>query len=123
MTLFLNRKIFIILFFFSLGLTLSFAFDPYNLPFCSLIVIGIFFLLNDKIYYLYKKSYFFIFLTGLSFGFAFFLSSMYWLSNAIFVYDDLNYLLPFTLIGLPLLLSIFFGFMQTLNLYFWSDSA
>mgnify|MGYP006160481321 CR=1 FL=1 len=48
---------------------------------------------------------------------------MYWLSNAILVYDNLTFLLPFTLIGLPLVLSIFYGLMQILNLYFWSFNS
>ena len=123
MIFFLNRKIFIILIFFILGLFLSLAFDPYNIPFCSLIVIGIVFLLNDRIYRYYKNAFFFIFLTGFSFGFSFFLSSMYWISNAVLVYENLSFLLPFTLIGLPIVLSFFYGLMQILNLFFWSEST
>ena len=37
---------------FFLGLSLAFSFEPFNVPFLSLIVIGIYFLIND---YSFKK--------------------------------------------------------------------
>ena len=47
MALFSKKKFFILIHFILLGLTLSLSFDPYNIPFLSLL--GLFFILNDKI--------------------------------------------------------------------------
>ncbi len=108
---------------FILGLLLALSFEPFNIPFFSMLVIGVYFLLND---YTFKKSqshYKIFFYNGLSFGFGFFLLSMYWVSNSIIEFDtDLFFIAPIILIVFPLSLSIFFGLMQTVNAFFWSES-
>jgi apolipoprotein N-acyltransferase len=123
MAFLLNKKSHVVTAFFILGIIFSLGFDPYNLPFISILSIGIFFLLNDYIYSHFKKNFIFFFLTGLAFGFSFFLFSMYWVSNSILVYPDLNYLIPIPLIGLPLILGTFYGLMQVSNFLFWNNNA
>jgi len=122
MTLFINKKSNLIIIFFILGIVLSLGFDPYNIPFISILTVGVFFLLNDFIYLNHNKNYYLFFLTGISFGFAFFVSSMYWVANSVLIYPELYYLIPIPLIGLPLILSIFYGVMQLFNSIFWSSS-
>ena len=108
---------------FLLGIFLSLGFDPYNIPFLSLLAIGLLFKLNNQFYLKYKKSFIGFFLIGIAFGFGFFISSTYWISNALIVYGgDIKYLLPFSIILLPLILSMFYGFMQIFNCFFWDNS-
>tara|TARA_Y100000816_G_scaffold8033_1_gene5098 strand:+ start:18547 stop:19980 length:1434 start_codon:yes stop_codon:yes gene_type:complete len=108
---------------FVLGLLLAFSFEPFNLPFLSLIVIGIYFLLNDHAFKTLKSHYKIFFYNGLFFGYGFFLLSMYWVSNSILEFDaKLFYIVPIIFIFFPLFLSIFFGVMQTVNAFFWSKT-
>ena len=94
---------------FVLGLLLAFSFEPFNLPFLSLIVIGIYFLLNDHAFKTLKSHYKIFFYNGLFFGYGFFLLSMYWVSNSILEFDaKLFYIVPIIFIFFPLFLSIFF---------------
>ena len=108
---------------FLLGLSLAFSFDPFNIPFLSILVIGIYFLINDYTFHNLHNHYRVFFYHGLSFGFGFFLLSMYWVSNSILEFDpELFYIAPIILILFPFGLSIFFGVMQIFNAYFWSNS-
>ena len=108
---------------FILGIFLSLGFDPFNVPFISLVIVGLFFKLNDKFYLIYQKSYKDFFLIGLAFGFGFFISSTYWISNALIVYGGtIPYFLPLTIIALPLVLSLFYGSMQILNCFLWDKT-
>ena len=108
---------------FILGILLSLGFDPFNVPFISIVIVGLFFNLNDKFYLNYQKSYKDFFLIGLAFGFGFFISSTYWISNALIVYGGMiSYFLPLTIIALPLVLSLFYGVMQILNCFLWDKT-
>ena len=108
---------------FLLGLFLALSFEPFNMPFLPLLVIGIYFLLNDHTFQNIKNHYKIFFYNGLSFGFGFFILSMYWVSNSIIEYDpDLFYIAPIIFVFFPLSLSIFFGVMQIINAFFWSKS-
>ena len=108
---------------FILGIFLSLGFDPFNIPFTSLVIVGLFFKLNDKFYLIYQKSYKDFILIGLAFGFGFFISSTYWISNALTVYGGMiSYFLPLTIIVLPLFLSLFYGGMQILNCFLWDKT-
>ena len=98
---------------FILGLFLSLAFDPYNIPFLSLIIVGAFFKVNDIFYSKYGRLFSGFFIIGIAFGFGFFLSSTYWISNSLLVYGgSIKYFLPFSIIILPLILGLFYGLMQ-----------
>ena len=117
------RKHYFFILNFLLGLSLAFSFEPFNVPFLSVFVIGIYFLLNDYAFHNSKNHYKIFFYNGLLFGFGFFLLSMYWVSNSILEFDsDLFYIAPIILIFFPLCLSIFFGVMQITNAFFWDKS-
>ncbi len=106
-----------------LGLLLTLSFDPYNIPFLPIIVIAFFFLKNDYIYENYKKNLKFFFITGFMFGFSFFLTSLYWISNSVSAFnDELVFLTPVPLILLPVILALFYGVMQICNALYWNNS-
>ena len=106
-----------------LGLLLALSFDPYNIPFLPILIIAFFFLKNDYIYKNYKKYFKFFFITGFVFGFSFFLTSIYWISNSISEFnEELDFLTPIPLILLPAVLALFYGVMQMYNSLHWNNS-
>ena len=106
-----------------LGLLLALSFDPYNIPFLPIMIIAFFFLKNDYIYKNYKKNLKFFFITGFIFGFSFFLTSIYWISNSISEFnEELVFLTPIPLILLPAILALFYGLMQICNSFHWNNS-
>ena len=106
-----------------LGLLLALSFDPYNIPFLPILIIAFFFLINDYIYKNYKKYFKFFFITGFVFGFSFFLTSIYWISNSISEFNkELVFLTPIPLILLPAVLALFYGVMQMYNSLHWNNS-
>ena len=118
-----SKKSYLIILSFILGLFLALSFEPFNVPFLSVLVIGIYFLVNNYTYKKTKNHFKFFFYNGLFFGFGFFLLSMYWVSNSILEYDsELFYIAPIIFIFFPLILSTFFGLMQIVNAFIWSDS-
>ena len=103
-----NKKLMIYSSSFLLGILLSLSFEPYKLPFMSVVAVGMFFLVNDYIYQNLQNKKKIFFLTGLLFGFGFFISSINWISNSILQFNaDLYYLIPVPLLILPLALSLF----------------
>ena len=104
---------------FLLGVILSLGFDPYNIPFISLLAVGLLFKLNEQFFIKYNYSYQGFFLIGLTFGFGFFISSTYWISNALIVYGgNTKFLLPFSIILLPLVLGFFLWSDAVVQLFF-----
>jgi apolipoprotein N-acyltransferase len=111
---FLNNKFFILFLFpLLLGAITVFGFAPYNLTFInffsfSLLLFFIFIAKKEIIskYKMFNKYYFYL---GCSFGFGFFLFGNYWISISLTHDDSFSYLIPFSLIFIPLLLSLFFG--------------
>ena len=96
-----------------LGLLLALSFDPYNIPFLPILIITFFFLKNDYIYKNYKKRLKFFFITGFFFGFSFFLTSIYWISNSISEFnEELVFLTPIPLILLPAVLALFLSLIH-----------
>ncbi len=117
------RNFYFFIFNFLLGLLLAFSFEPFNLPFLSVFVIGIYFFLNDYAFKTVQNYHKIFFFNGLFFGYGFFMLSMYWVSNSILEFDsDLFYVVPIIFMLFPLLLSIFFGVMQLVNAFLWSES-
>ena len=117
------KKINIFIVSFLLGLFLALSFEPFKVPFLSLLIIGIYFLLNDTVFKSFQNYHKIFFYNGILFGFGFFLLSMYWVSNSILELNDkLFYIAPIILIFLPFCLSIFFGIMQLINSFMWSTS-
>ncbi len=108
---------------FILGVSLALCFEPFNIPFLTIPIIGFLFLINDHTFNSSNKIVIIFFLNGIFFGFGFFLFSMYWISNSVLVLDEsLSYLVPLILIFFPLSMSIFFGLMQVCNALVWSSS-
>ena len=106
-----------------MGLLMTLSFDPYNIPFLPIIVIAFFFLKNDYIYKNYKKNLKRFFITGFMFGFSFFLTSIYWISNSVSEFnEELAFITPVPLILLPLILALFYGVMQMCNSLYWNNS-
>ena len=62
------------------------------------------------------------FSVGWMFGFGYFVASLWWLANALFV-DGTQYLwaLPFSIFGLPAYLALFYGLAAVLARMFWSE--
>ncbi len=117
------KKFYLIIINFLLGLTLAFSFEPFSIPFLSVLIIGIYFSMNDYVFSKLKNYHRIFFYNGISFGFGFFLLSMYWVSNSVTELDPaLSYIAPLITICLPFSLSIFFGLMQIVNAYCWDNS-
>ena len=118
-----SKKKYLFIISFLLGSSLSLSFEPFTIPFSALIIIGIFFSLNDYVFKNFTCVGSIFFVNGILFGLGFFMSSMYWVSNSILEFDyNLRYLIPIPLIILPLFLSLFIGLMQIINSYLWSTS-
>lgn len=62
------------------------------------------------------------FKTGFLFGFGYFLAGLWWVGVAFLVEaEDFAFLLPFAVIGLPILLALFWGVATALARLAWSD--
>ena len=113
---FFNSRFFLIFFSpFILGTLTVFSFQPFNLNYINFLIIPILFLLTT---YVQKKSrntfrkkpYLLnLFLIGYLFGVGFFLTGTHWISNALTFDENFKFLIPISVIGLPLFLGIFFG--------------
>ncbi len=105
MTLLNNKIIFYIIPFF-LGLITSFSLPPYNFFFINFFTFPLllFYLISNK--NLGKLSSFSI---GWMFGFGYFLTNLYWITNSLTFEESFKILIPFALILIPLFLGIFYG--------------
>ena len=114
----LNNKLFVIFFapFLLGGLTIL-SFAPYNLTFINFFTFSILLFLilevKKKTQSKYRKKKYnrYFFYLGCAFGFGFFLFGNYWISISLTYDDAFNNLIPFTVILIPLFLSLFFGFV------------
>lgn len=62
------------------------------------------------------------FVTGWWFGFGYFLAGLWWIGGALLVEaDSYAWALPFAAIGIPLILSFFYGFAAVIARLLWSD--
>ena len=98
-------SIYIIPFF--LGVFSSFSLPPYNFLIINFITFP--FLLFFLIYN-FKKSKWILFKIGWLFGFGYFVSNLYWITNALTFEEYFKPLIPFAIILIPLFLGIFYGF-------------
>ena len=111
----ISKKIFIFLIPFFLGLVTSFSLTPYNyliINFFTFPFLLFFFIEN------YKKSKWNSFNIGLFFGFGYFISNLYWITNSLTFYENYKYLIPAALIIIPLFLGIFYGLGTLLISFF-----
>ena len=91
---------------FFLGFISSFSLPPYNLLVINFIVFpALFFFLISN----YKKSKWISFVIGWSFGFGYFISNLYWITNSLTFYEMYKSLIPFALVTIPLFLGSFYG--------------
>ena len=105
MTFLYKYKILLYLFVLSLGFLSSFSLPPYNLfylNFFSYPALLWVLLLNSK-------NKIISFNLGWTFGFGFFISNLYWLTNSLTFEDTFKTLIPFALILIPLFLGLFYG--------------
>ena len=106
MIFFLKNKIFIYIIPFTLGLVTSFSLPPYNYFFINFLtfpLLLIFLILN------YKKGKWSSFKIGWMFGFGYFISNLYWITNSLKFEENFKPLIPIALILIPLFLGIFYG--------------
>ena len=103
----LTHKLLIYVIPFFLGVFTSFSLPPYNFLIINFITFP--FLLFFLIYN-FKKSKWISFKIGWLFGFGYFISNLYWITNALTFEEIFKPLIPFALILIPLFLGIFYGF-------------
>ena len=105
MTLLYKNKFLLYSFIFSLGIISSFSLPPYNLFYVNFFSYSFFFwsLL------FYSKDKFISFNIGWMFGFGYFISNLYWITNSLTFEDIFKPLIPFALILIPLFLALFYG--------------
>ena len=108
-----NRFLTLYLIPFIFGSLTIFSFHPFNLTIINLIIFPLFFYLiiyinkKSKVVYRkkpYKKN---LFIFGLLFGFGFYLSGVSWITNSLTFDENFKILIPFSLIFIPLFLSLF----------------
>ena len=110
----LNNRIYVLyLIPFSLGLLSVFSFQPFNFSFINFFLLPIIFFLivyvrkkSENVYRKkpYRKN---LFLLGYTFGFGFYLSGVFWISNSLTFDPSFKLLIPFAIILIPLFLGLF----------------
>ena len=113
----INNKIFVIFIIpFFLGLLSVFSFQPFNFTLINFLIFPVLFFIltyvNKRSKNIYRKKPFLknLFFVGHSFGFGFFITSTYWISNSLTFDESFKFLIPFAIFLLPILLGLFFGF-------------
>ena len=112
----LQKKLSIYIVPFILGLITSFSLPPYSFFFINFITFPLFliYLISN-----YKKGKWISFTIGWMFGFGYFISNLYWITNALTFEENFRSLIPFALILIPLFLGVFYG-LVTLACSFFS---
>ena len=112
----LNNRLFVLYFApFVLGAATIFGFTPYNLTFINFFTFPalLYLILNikKKTEKKFRKKKFirYLFYLGCAYGFGFFLFGNYWISISLTHDDTFKNLIPFSLVLIPLFLSVFFG--------------
>ena len=99
---------------FFLGILSSFSLPPYNFFFLNFITFPLVYLIIKK----YNNNKIKIFFLGWSFGFSYFISSLYWISYSLTFDDIFKPLIPFSIILLPLILGVFTALATFIMSYF-----
>ncbi len=89
-----------------LGVITSFSLPPYNYLIINFITFPTFLFIIIKYY---EKSKWISFKIGWMFGFGYFVSNLYWITNSLTFDENLKPLIPFALIIVPLFLGVFYG--------------
>ena len=102
-----NKKYLEFLFLIILGALTSLSLPPFNYLIINFITIGLFFIfIFQKKSFSKKKN---SFLYGWFFGFGYFISNLYWISISLTFDENFTFLIPFTIILIPLFLGTFYG--------------
>ena len=112
---FLHNRFLITIILFILGILSSFSLPPYNFFFINLFTIPFFFYILVK--YL-NQNLLNNFLIGWVYGFGYFLSNLYWISNSLRFDENFDNLIIFSIIIIPFFLSIFYGLFSILLKFF-----
>jgi|TARA_B110000881_G_C18589179_1_gene526790 apolipoprotein N-acyltransferase len=116
-----NRVVIIFIVPFFLGCLSVFSFQPFNYIFLNFIILPIIFLLlsyvNKRSKNIYRKKPYLInlFLIGYSFGIGFFLAGTHWISYSLTFEDSFKYLIPFSIVLIPMFLGLFYGLATLLS--------
>ena len=113
---------FITLFFLPLftGSLTVLSFQPFNLSFVNFIILPLLFYLivyiNKKSRSVYRKKPYKknLFILGTCFGFGFYLSGIHWITNSLTFDENFKILIPFGLVLVPLILSLFFSLVTVI---------
>ncbi len=104
-----------IIFVFVLGVFTSFSLPPYNNLFINFITIPFFYILILKNI---NSSKWKIFYLGCAFGFGYFCSNLYWITNSLTFDPQFKILIPIAFIVIPLFLGTFYGLVSFVFSYF-----
>ena len=106
MTLLIQNKILLYIIPIIVGVSTSYSLPPYSFVFLNFITFPLLFfcLLSN-----YKKGKWISFKIGWMFGFGYFISNLYWISNSLTFEEIFKPLIPFALIIIPLFLGLFYG--------------
>ena len=115
MTLLLQNKLFIYITPFILGLITSFSLPPYSYFFINFLTFPLLliFLISN-----YKKGKWSSFTIGWMFGFGYFVSNLYWITNSLTFEENFKPLIPISLILIPLFLGFFYGVVTLVCSFF-----
>ena len=106
MTSLIQKKILIYIIPFIIGLITSYSLPPYSffqINFITFPLLFFYLLLN------HQKGKWISFKIGWIFGFGYFISNLYWISNSLTFEEIFKPLIPFSLIIIPLFLGLFYG--------------
>ncbi len=105
----MKKKIYIeFIFLISLGGITSFSLPPFNYFLINFFTFSSFYIFLVKKFKADRNNFFF-FLYGLFFGFGYFVSNIYWISISLTFDENFKFLIPFTIILVPLFLSLFYA--------------
>ncbi len=110
----LENKAYLILICLLLGILTSFSLPPYNLVFINFLTLPL--LLYILVNYVDNKTI--SFFVGWIFGFGYFISNLYWITNSLTFDVNFKFIIPFALILVPLFLGIFYGLVTFLCNFF-----
>ena len=111
----LNNKFLVIVILFCLGFLSSFSLPPYNFFFINFFTFPVlFYILVFNI----SRNLLNNFLVGWLYGFGYFLSNLYWISNSLKFDKDFENLIILSILLIPFLLSLFYGLFSYLLKFF-----
>ena len=114
MNLILENKAYLFLICLLLGILTSFSLPPYNFVFINFLTLPL--LLYILVNYVDRKAT--SFFVGWVFGFGYFISNLYWITNSLTFDVNFKFIIPFALILIPLFLGIFYGLVTFLSNFF-----